>query len=530
MKNHEYIKSICLLGVDRKQLEQNKLSEPLDTAIKQVADKDQAEMILHALILNHYYHIAAQELQSINKEITHAPIVEELAYAPEAYHTILKQILDIDKQHTQTSLLAIWINKLRDSSLIVHPIYLVKYLNALLGVTNDLKIRAVSTFGKKGLWLCQQNPKYDKLLNQEIADVWSFGTSHQRREHLETMLYTDPDAALRMVKESWNTENAKEKLKHLTLLLSHTHPNQIDFVQELYSEEFAYTKKESVTHRKSRNILSKILLLNESSELHQQTVVQLAAYTTGKKKGLLSRVRQGNGEVINIPESEDSFFNGQHMLETYGIDIQSTKASEYKTDQTYWFSELVGAIPFDVWSKMSGTKPAVVLKEFLESDKYLIVVNNKKISGLQDAIFELVEWYGQDEYTLAVIDQFKGSGAQKVLVSMLSPKAWSNYLSKHLDIIDNEVLSECPHRKNEMWSLDFSKTLLTHTVDRLNTSYFDYHIGLTMAAYIPYGAITHLTKLNNEKALKSTHYQYWKKHIYDPIYQTVSIKHQIHKL
>ena len=133
MKNHEYIKSICLLGVDRKQLEQNKLSEPLDTAIKQVADKDQAEMILHALILNHYYHIAAQELQSINKEITHAPIVEELAYAPEAYHTILKQILDIDKQYTQTSLLAIWINKLRDSSLIVHPIYLVKYLNALLG-------------------------------------------------------------------------------------------------------------------------------------------------------------------------------------------------------------------------------------------------------------------------------------------------------------------------------------------------------------------------------------------------------------
>ncbi len=526
MNNQTYIKTICLLGSDRQQLEELKLSEPLNEMMQQLEESEPAEKVLHALALDHYYRLAGNELPSVDKLVEINPIIEESEYASEEYYKILKQIFFIDKQRLQQSLLVLWIRKLIESNAIVHPMYLVKYLNALLDTTKHVKELAAPTLGKKGAWLIQQNLKYQELHSEALEDVWSFGKTKQRHLFLSRLLQSDPTKALQLVEESWPTETAREKRKHLQLFLEHTHPDHLDFIQRLYDEEFSFQQKETVTQRECRKIIAQILLLHSESSLHKTTISHLSNYIPKQNKGILSKVFKSQSEVIHIPETEDAFFNGEHMLENFGIDPQSTIASEYKTDQIYWFSELCGAIPFDVWTKLTGKKPKDVLQAFLKSDEYVITVNKRKVSGLKNALVKLASYQSNDALTVMCLDQEKDKEIARHLLTNLSASAWENYLSENLNLIDHSILNECPHGEEDMWGLTFSKAILTDTL-----SYrYDYTIGLTLSEYVHTDAINHLIKLNDDDAQKSDHYHYWKTHIFDPIYQTITIKNQIQNL
>jgi len=532
MKNREYIKSLCLLGSDRQQLDPSKLTSPLDEMIAQLDESQSAEKILHALALDQFYCYAGTELPSVELSLDIAPITEEAAYAHEKYYPVLKEILDTEKQRTQTSLLSPWINKLRENKTIIHPMHLVKYLNALLRTTKAVKELARPTLGNKGMWLCQQNPKYDKLINKTEDDVWSFGTAKQRQMYLEELLGSDSQAALKLLEDSWESETAREKLKHLKLFLANGDKSHLSFVKKLYEGEFALKQKETVTNRECRNITSKFLLLFPETELHQHTIENLKNYLSQKKKGLLSKVFQAQKDLLNIPASDDGFFNGQEMLQVYGIDPQSTKASEYKTDQLFWFSELCSAIPFETWSSLTGVKSKTVLSDFLNNDQYKIVKGGKSVAVLQQSLMNLTAHYHDDEFVRLLIAQVKDKESFDLLLSRLSPASWENYLSTDLNLVDTQTLANCPHPVGTLWSLDFSQDLLTHTISRIKDSkkLHDYQIGPTLAEYVNVGAIDHLLELNRNQVQQNNLYQYWKNHIFDPVYQSLTIKKKINNL
>lgn len=532
MSNHEYIKSLCLLGSDRHQIELDKLDQEVAGLVEASSDKEPAEKILHALTLNYFYRLAGSELPIFDKAISHTPIQEEKDFAPNEYYSILKQILDIEKQQLQSPLILSWIKKLLKHNYIVHPIYLVKYLNVILRTNKSIKEMAAPTFGKKGAWLCQQNPKYDTLSGHVEEDIWSFGTTQQRQEQLELLLVKEPQSALKLLQESWESESSKEKLKHLKLILQNPDSSLLGFVTELYEQEYAYSNNESATHRNCRNILAKFLLLYGETNLHRTTVSHLDNYSASKKKGFLVSVLQSKGELLNIPDIEDAFFSKQQMLETYGIHVDSTRASDFKTDQVFWLSELCEAIPISAWAVILNAKPKQILKEFLEADKFQIVNNNIKVPGLEGPLVNLASRIKDDNFTILLLDNIKKRETAITLLSQLSPQAWETYLLDNLNLIDTQVLKEWPHSAEAMWSLPFSKKLLSYTIDYLNNNkiQFDYMLGLRIAEHIHTDIEQHLMRLNNDKAPSSKLYSYWKSHIFDPIYQTITIKNQIHKL
>ncbi len=140
MKNQEYIKNLCLIGADRQQIELSKLEEPISLFIRNLSEQGPAENILHALTLDHFYRVAGNDLPTLDKPVSLMPVIEQKKYAPENFYKVLNQILDIDKQQLQSQLIASWISKLKDYNFIVHPIYLVKYLNTLLKKKKKLGI------------------------------------------------------------------------------------------------------------------------------------------------------------------------------------------------------------------------------------------------------------------------------------------------------------------------------------------------------------------------------------------------------
>ncbi len=391
---------------------------------------------------------------------------------------------------------------------------------------------AVPTLGKKGTWLCHKNLKYEKLSSKVEEDIWSFGTPSQRYKYLEVLLRDYPLQAHKLLRENWNSEDLREKLKHLKLVLQNLDVKLLGFVEELYYGEFSYTKKESVTHRNCRNILAKYLLFYEQTELYKTTKKDLSKYRVQKKRTLLSKVFQSQEALLNIPNEEDTFFSKLNMLKTYGINVQSTRAADFKTDQIYWFSELCEAIPFSFWSQLFEAKPKQILTEFLESEKYKIVVNNNKISCLEDSLVKLAGRVKNDEFTLLLLEKTSKKDIEILLISMLSPAIWETYLAKNKNLIDNKTLKDCPHIPGSLWSLSFSKILLSLITDQLNNKRYqsDYTIGLTIAERIHTDIEQYLIKLNNERNQNNQLYNYWKNYMFDPIYETISIKNKIHKL
>ncbi|MEM9546715.1 MAG: DUF5691 domain-containing protein [Bacteroidota bacterium] len=500
--------------------------------IGEINATESAERALHAVTLDHFYGQAGKKLPSIDIKFEEKSIHEELEYASDEHYPILQQILDIDHQRIRSRLLTDWIKNVAASAKIVHPMHLVNYLNALLTVPKAAQALALPTLGKKGAWLAQQNSKYQKIESSPQDDIWSFGTAQQRRTFLSDLLKNDPERAVQMVTENWPTETKTEKRKHLKLFLEHPNPIQFPFVEHLYKEEFRYKEKESVTERAIRNILAKILLLNTDSTLYRATQEALDNYVVHEKSGFLSRVFQTERDFLSIPDMEDDFFNRQNMLETYGIDPNSSAASDYRTDQLYWFHALCSALPFEMWTVLSGMKPKSVFKSFFESEQYKTTVKGQKESILRNAFLELTSYHSNDELLLLLLNAEKDLETVAVLLSRLSPSVWEKYLSKNLNLVNVKTLDNCPHREDDTWSLNFSRIILNETVERLanKTNSYDYTIGLKISENIHIDITEHLLKLNNGKVQNNHQYGYWKNHIFDPIYLTVTMRNQIHQL
>ena len=513
-------------------MDEGKLGAPINEMISALKDAEPSEKLLHALTLDHFYSLAGMHLPTVDAKIESTPITEKLEYAPDQFYIVLNQILDFDKQRIRSTLLEVWIKKLIDAGTIVHPMHLVKYLNALLTVRKALQELAAPTLGNKGSWLIQQNSKYEKLTAEAQDDVWNFGTAQQRSTFLADLLLSDPEKAVQTVKESWSTETKNEKRKHLNLFLQYQNDVQLPFVQNLYEKEFSFLEKESVTNREIRKILAKILLSNSTTSLHKKTKKILSNYIVQEKGGFLAKVFQGDRDFLDIPISEDYFFNGQNMLETYGIDPNSPKASDYKTDQLYWFNELCSALPFEIWTSLSGMKPKSVVRSFLNSDQFKITVKGQKISMLKDALLELTNHHSNDELVILLLNEEKNLEIATTLLTRLSASAWEAYLAQNLELVTNDILNNCPHGDEEMWSLAFSKRILSHTVERLhNASHaYDYTIGLIISEKVHVAVTNHLQMLNNGKVQENAQYRYWKNHIFDPIYRTTTIKNKIHQL
>jgi len=532
MSEPDYLKRISLLGTDRQAPDRSKVGDTYDTLLDDLHTLDDPEKLLHLLSLDHYYRLAAAKLPTGHQIKEVVPIVESLDYAPPQYYPILNQIKEIDKQKTQVTLLISWIKKVLNLNAIVHPNSLVSYCNLLTICPKAIKEYAIPTLGQKGKWLVKQHQKYQGLNLQEQHDIWSYGTPIQRNNYLTSLLQHDPTQALSALTANWSTETAKEKLKHLKTIARNLDESLLPFLEQLYTEEYAYAKTETKTNRQSREILATALLHLPTSTLRADTIKRLTPYRSQSTRGLLSKVFNTQGKLLEIPIKNDELFNPEEMLRSYGIDAQSASMSDYPTDQLYWLSKLCQAIPIPVWSEITGATSAKVITYFLTAEEFRVSVEGKPISCLRKSLITLTDYTKDDQTIIELLDKETDKTTAQLLVSKLSPSAWENYLSSNLDLIENALLIESPHPENSTWTYAFSKRLIDYQLTRIhnNQQLSDYHIGSTMAQYLESKSLDYLMKVNAEKAQNINNLPYWKHHIFDPIYTTMGIRLKIEQL
>src|SRR5688572_13582248 len=149
------------------------------------------------------------------QNIGHAEAESEIkSYCSSKASGVLKTILEEELM----PFLKLWTKQCDSKELIVAPEVIPELLDIALRKKEFRKlIRNIS--GKRGEWLCKLNPRWNfSSLSTDQNAVWETGNSEERKELLRDLRTNNPSEALALLKTTWATEGANEKLTYLEIL------------------------------------------------------------------------------------------------------------------------------------------------------------------------------------------------------------------------------------------------------------------------------------------------------------------------
>lgn len=99
------------------------------------------------------------------------------------------------------------------------------------------------------------------------------------------------------------------------------------------------------------------------------------------------------------------------------------------------------------------------------------------------------------------------------------------YNNQERELIRSDIFKTYPS-ENVSWTLAFSNAILEGVKKKIEgkNSFYDYLISKYCIQYLHPDSLGTLISLNNKTIQGSTTYNFWQKHIYDPISEGLSIR------
>ncbi len=140
--------------------------------------------------------------------------------------------------------------------------------------SNDLWGELRKSIGSRGLWLIQQNPNWDRLLQQEVSTSWDLASNDERLKILERVRKKDPDRAIELLEETWASESVNQRIKFLRVLDQSLSKDLEPFLESLLDDRRKEIRRTAV------QMLSKI----PGSSLSQRMFSRLEGLMTIKHR------------------------------------------------------------------------------------------------------------------------------------------------------------------------------------------------------------------------------------------------------
>jgi hypothetical protein len=216
---------------------------------------------------------------------------------------------------------------------------------------SDLRADAVAFAGPRGHWLASLNPEWRYALRvpaeengadspaedaEAVDSVWLEGLFAERVTHLTRLRRRDPAAGLALLRSSWATERAEDRLLFL------------DALQEglgLDDESFL----EAALKDRAKNV--------------RATAAELLSTLPGS--GLAARMAERARQVVTVTED-----GGLHVDPPVACDAAMQRDGIAATsptgrgDRAFWLGEIVAATPLSFWPELidgPGTGDAAVV-------------------------------------------------------------------------------------------------------------------------------------------------------------------------
>jgi hypothetical protein len=209
----------------------------------------------------------------------------------------------------------------------------------------DLRAETLAFAGPRALWLAQYNVDWKFVLRdgvrRELPDessekagtLWQEGLFAERMALLSTMRRRDPQAGLRLLASTWQTERAEDRLMFLDSLRQGLGPADEPFLERALSDR----------SRTVRATAAELLATLPGSAL--------ASRMAERSRNCVALGRTGGmGITVEAPHVCDAEMQRDGVI---------PKPPTGRGERSWWFGQLVEATPLDVWSEqLGGLAPA----------------------------------------------------------------------------------------------------------------------------------------------------------------------------
>ncbi|MFJ6622439.1 DUF5691 domain-containing protein [Kitasatospora sp. NPDC091335] len=210
----------------------------------------------------------------------------------------------------------------------------------------ELRADAVALAGPPGRWLAEQNPDWRFVLRTADQDavrreddpadhqVWHEGLFAERVTHLTLLRRHDPAAGLELLRGTWSTERAEDRLLFLDALQDGLSPADEPFLEAALGD-------------RSKNV--------------RATAAELLSTLPGS--ALAGRMAERARAAVRLACA------GTHLLVTPPVECDARmqrdgiapKSPTGRGERAWWFGEVVAAAPLRVWSESTGLTPGQLL-------------------------------------------------------------------------------------------------------------------------------------------------------------------------
>ncbi|WP_369183858.1 DUF5691 domain-containing protein [Streptomyces sp. Y1] len=220
---------------------------------------------------------------------------------------------------------------------------------------SELRADAVALAGPLGRWLAEQNPDWRFVLRtatdrpaarpvgQDDADaenarnahqLWHEGLFAERVTHLTLLRRSDPAAGLELLRSTWSTERAEDRLLFLDALQDGLSPADEPFLEAALGDR---SKNVRATAAELLSTLPGSALAHRMSE-RALAAVRLSA--------------SGTHLLVTPPAECDA------AMQRDGI---TPKSPTGRGERAWWFGEVVAAAPLSTWPRSTGLTPEQLL-------------------------------------------------------------------------------------------------------------------------------------------------------------------------
>lgn len=212
------------------------------------------------------------------------------------------------------------------------PAALVPALLDAARARSELRADAVALAGPLGRWLAEHNPDWSYVRRTAVESeapagerTWHEGLFAERVTHLTRLRRTDPAAALELLRGTWSTERAEDRLLFL------------DALQEGLSEADEPFLEAALGDR-SKNVRT------TAAELLSTLPGSALGARMAERARAVVRVADGR-LLVSPPTACDS------AMQRDGI---APKSPTGRGERAWWFGELVAATPLAAWTTGLG--------------------------------------------------------------------------------------------------------------------------------------------------------------------------------
>ncbi|MFN4152602.1 MAG: DUF5691 domain-containing protein, partial [Candidatus Sericytochromatia bacterium] len=357
-----------LLGTERKELEykgQNSLTE----LVSKLESKSKEDNILNFLSVYTPYTKAGKLPLKLEENVIFDNPEKEIQEYMLFSNFIFDSIVSTNNLKLKKEMFSLIYSK--------NQIVPEKYLTYILeeGIAYpELQQTIINIIGKKGLWLSNQNKKWNYVFNtdSDINKIWEQEKTKVRKNLLEKLRDENQSKAIELLKLTWKDESANDKTSFLEIL-----DNNLSLEDEEFLIEASNDSRSTLVRNKAIELLSKIYkskVYNKISEIALEIVSNSVEIKKAKKssKSGVSFDISINYPVIFSPELvnylDSNFKNYLIEDKTMNIFKIDSKYLSHNVEITIFHDFILKFVPIGYWQE----------KVELSSEEFLISISNKK--------------------------------------------------------------------------------------------------------------------------------------------------------